>query len=58
LLCASFNGWGVTAFDSLDTMLLMGLSEEYEAALEIVKAVDFSKSEVRREEFDVCKGAS
>lgn len=37
----------MTAFDSLDTMLLMGLSEEYEKAIEIVKGVDFSKAEVR-----------
>ncbi|KAJ3516941.1 hypothetical protein NLJ89_g815 [Agrocybe chaxingu] len=39
-----FNGWGVTVFDSLDTMLLMGLKEEYVRGLEIVKSVDFTTS--------------
>ncbi len=42
----SFNGWGVTAFDSLDTMLLMGLEDEYARALELVKNADFTKSRV------------
>ncbi|KAF8159581.1 glycoside hydrolase family 47 protein [Crassisporium funariophilum] len=41
----NFNGWGVTAFDSLDTMLLMGLEEEFQRALEIVKSADFSQAE-------------
>ncbi|KAJ3516944.1 hypothetical protein NLJ89_g817 [Agrocybe chaxingu] len=40
----NFNGWGVTVFDSLDTMLLMGLKDEYERGLEIVKNANFSKS--------------
>ncbi|KDR80608.1 hypothetical protein GALMADRAFT_240949 [Galerina marginata CBS 339.88] len=40
----NFNGWGVTAFDSLDTMLLMGLKDEYEHGLGVVKQADFSKS--------------
>ncbi|KAJ3516943.1 hypothetical protein NLJ89_g816 [Agrocybe chaxingu] len=39
------NGWGLTAFDSLDTMLLMGLKEEFARAQEIVTNADFSKSE-------------
>lgn len=42
----SFNGWGVTAFDSLDTMLLMGLEEEYQQAMKTVGKANFSKSEV------------
>jgi len=42
----SFNGWGVTAFDSLDTMLLMGLKDEYASALEIVRQANFSTSTV------------
>lgn len=37
----------MTAFDSLDTMLLMGLHEEYEGAMEVVKSANFSKAEVR-----------
>ncbi|EIW79097.1 glycoside hydrolase family 47 protein [Coniophora puteana RWD-64-598 SS2] len=37
-----FNGWGVTAVDSLDTMLLMGLNEEFERALPIVQNSNYS----------------
>lgn len=33
----SFNGWGVTVFDSLSTMWLMGLREEFGAAVESVQ---------------------
>ncbi|KAF9561220.1 glycoside hydrolase family 47 protein [Agrocybe pediades] len=40
----NFNAWGVTIFDSLDTMLLMGLNEEYERALEVVRAVNFTET--------------
>lgn len=43
-----FNGWGATAFDSLDTMLFMGLEEEYKHALEIVRKADLSTAEVSR----------
>ncbi|KJA15404.1 glycoside hydrolase family 47 protein [Hypholoma sublateritium FD-334 SS-4] len=32
-----FNGWAVTVFDSLSTMWLMGLREEFGAAVESVK---------------------
>jgi len=42
----SFNGWGVTAFDALDTMLLMDLKDEYQRALKIVRNADFTKSQV------------
>ena len=41
--CApSFNGWGVTAMDSLDTMLLMGLEDEYTRALPMISHTNFS----------------
>jgi hypothetical protein len=41
--CApSFNGWGVTAIDSLDTMLLMGLEDEYTRALPMISHSNFS----------------
>ncbi|EAU90323.2 mannosidase [Coprinopsis cinerea okayama7 len=36
-----YNGWAVTAFDSLDTLWLLGLKEEYDRALEVVQKVDF-----------------
>ncbi|KIJ59230.1 glycoside hydrolase family 47 protein [Hydnomerulius pinastri MD-312] len=38
----NFNGWGVTAVDSLDTMLLMGLEDEYKRALPIIQSANFS----------------
>ncbi|KDQ51033.1 glycoside hydrolase family 47 protein [Jaapia argillacea MUCL 33604] len=37
----NFNGWGVTMVDSLDTMLLMGLTEEFERALPLVEQTTF-----------------
>ncbi|KAF9645503.1 glycoside hydrolase family 47 protein [Thelephora ganbajun] len=36
-----FNGWGVTVFDSLDTMILMGFDEEFKRALDLVKKTKF-----------------
>ncbi|KAJ7250458.1 glycoside hydrolase family 47 protein [Mycena haematopus] len=38
----AFNGWGVTTVDSLDTMLLMKLDEEYSRALKHVSEMNFS----------------
>ena len=38
----SFNGWGVTAIDSLDTMLLMGLEDEYTRAMPMISHSNFS----------------
>ncbi|KAL0955277.1 hypothetical protein HGRIS_004167 [Hohenbuehelia grisea] len=38
----NFNGWGVTLFDALDTMLLMGLKEEFKRALPVVERANFS----------------
>ncbi|KAG6890079.1 hypothetical protein C0995_012028 [Termitomyces sp. Mi166 len=37
-----FNGWGVTIFDSLDTMLIMDLKYECSRAVEMVKKIEFS----------------
>ncbi|KAJ7625647.1 glycoside hydrolase family 47 protein [Roridomyces roridus] len=37
----NFNGWGVTAVDSLDTMLLMKLDDEYARALAQVSNIRF-----------------
>ncbi|KAH8093117.1 glycoside hydrolase [Cristinia sonorae] len=37
----NFNGWGVTAIDTMDTMLLMGLTEQYDRALALVKNSTF-----------------
>ncbi|KAF8552304.1 glycoside hydrolase family 47 protein [Imleria badia] len=38
----NFNGWGVTPMDSLDTMLLMGLQDEYTRALPVISNTNFS----------------
>ncbi|KAF8551349.1 glycoside hydrolase family 47 protein [Imleria badia] len=38
----NFNGWGVTAVDSLDTMLLMRLEDEYARAIPMITATNFS----------------
>ena len=39
-----FNGWGATLVDSLDTLWIMGLKEEFEAAIQHVKKIDFTTS--------------
>ena len=39
-----FNGWGATLVDSLDTLWIMGLTEEFELAVEAVKKIDFHTS--------------
>ncbi|KDQ09550.1 glycoside hydrolase family 47 protein [Botryobasidium botryosum FD-172 SS1] len=36
----NFNGWGVTIIDSLDTMLLMGLTAEFDRGLAHVESLD------------------
>jgi mannosyl-oligosaccharide alpha-1,2-mannosidase len=41
----TFNGWSATLVDSLDTMWMMGLKEEFEEALEFVKTIDFHTSQ-------------
>ncbi|KAI8378102.1 glycoside hydrolase [Choanephora cucurbitarum] len=38
----SRNGWGASIIDSLDTMLIMGLYDEYEEALGFVEGLDFN----------------
>ncbi|SCV68305.1 BQ2448_426 [Microbotryum intermedium] len=38
----SFNGWGAVIIDNLDTLLIMGLNEEYNLARDHVSALDFS----------------
>ncbi|GAA5888189.1 hypothetical protein JCM6882_000314 [Rhodosporidiobolus microsporus] len=37
-----FNGWSATIFDALDTLLIMGLQDEYIDAREHVAKVDYS----------------
>lgn len=44
--CISFNGWGLTAFDSLDTMLIMELETEYQKGLDVIRRANFSVAQV------------
>ncbi|KAG9008321.1 hypothetical protein FRB90_008984 [Tulasnella sp. 427] len=37
-----FNGWGVTALDSLDTMVIMGLEDELKRAIKHAEKLEFS----------------
>ncbi|KAG8933280.1 hypothetical protein FRC02_012179 [Tulasnella sp. 418] len=37
----NYNGWGVTVFDALDSLLLMDCKEEYERAVKHISTVDF-----------------
>lgn len=46
-LFISFNGWGVTRDDSLDTMLLMNLTDMFDRAMLGVKELTFDMKEVR-----------
>lgn len=40
------NGWGLTIVDSLDTMLLMGLDEEFDRAMDFVETLNFHEHHV------------
>jgi len=47
LFSNSFNGWGVTAIDSLDTMILMGLKPQAKRVIEHIAKLDFKGAHVR-----------
>lgn len=40
----TFNGWSATLVDAMDTMWIMGLTKEFEAAVEFVRKIDFYTS--------------
>ncbi|KAK3383690.1 glycoside hydrolase family 47 protein [Lasiosphaeria ovina] len=40
----TFAGWGATAFDSLDTLWIMGLTKEFKQAVRLVAAVDWDRT--------------
>ena len=42
----SFNGWGVTMVDSLDTMFLMGLHDEFQRGVKLAENMTFFGSNV------------
>ena len=46
-LSNSLNGWGVTAIDSLDTMILMGLRPQADRVIEHIATLDFKGTHVR-----------
>ena len=39
---SSFNGWCLSYIESLDTLWLMGLYEEFDGALAVVSNITFS----------------
>ena len=39
-----FCAWGATLVDSLDTLYMMGLNDEFEEAVEAIKEIDFTTS--------------
>lgn len=40
-----FGGWAATLVDALDTLWIMGLSDEFEAAVKAAETIDFSKTQ-------------
>lgn len=42
-----FGGWAATLVDSLDSLLIMGLTDEFEKALEVVEQIDFHTTETQ-----------
>lgn len=43
----TFGGWGATLVDSLDTLWIMGLKEEFYEGVEAVAAIDFGRSDMK-----------
>ncbi|KAL4970751.1 glycoside hydrolase family 47 protein [Aspergillus stella-maris] len=41
----SFAGWAATLVDSLDTLVIMGLMDEFEEALQALERIDFTTTE-------------
>ncbi|KAL1961123.1 hypothetical protein VTO42DRAFT_3068 [Malbranchea cinnamomea] len=40
----TFGGWGATLVDTLDTLWIMGLKDEFEMAVDAVRDIDFSST--------------
>ncbi|EIW58472.1 seven-hairpin glycosidase [Trametes versicolor FP-101664 SS1] len=47
----NFNGWNVSMYDSLDTMILMGLWDEFADALPVVQHGDFREGPWTRSQY-------
>jgi mannosyl-oligosaccharide alpha-1,2-mannosidase len=41
----SFNGWGATLIDSMDTLWIMGMKKEFEEAVDHVASINFQTSQ-------------
>ncbi|KAJ9057578.1 hypothetical protein DSO57_1021267 [Entomophthora muscae] len=48
-----WGGWGVTLVDSLDTLWLMDLKEEFRDAVAVIAQIDFSKGTIATSFFEV-----
>jgi mannosyl-oligosaccharide alpha-1,2-mannosidase len=48
-----YGGWGATLFDSLDTLLIMGMSDEYSEAIEAALSVDIGPDTLQAAELSV-----
>ena len=53
-LSVSFNGWGVTLIDALDTMWVMDLRDEFYEAAPMIANMTFSSEKVRSPHFVQC----
>ncbi|KAL8831809.1 MAG: hypothetical protein Q9170_005137 [Blastenia crenularia] len=42
----TFGGWGATLVDSLDTLWMLGLKEDFEQAIRVVREIDFSTARI------------
>ena len=47
LLLKRYNGWGVTLFDSLSTMWVMGLRDEFTEAVDSIRDLQFHATNVK-----------
>ena len=45
-----YNGWGVTLFDSLDTMWIMGLKDEFTEAVDSIRDLQFHATKVKQQQ--------
>ncbi|KAI8341348.1 glycoside hydrolase [Chlamydoabsidia padenii] len=48
------NGWGATIVDSLDTLYIMGLKDEFKEARDYVAAIDWSNTQDHVQVFETC----
>lgn len=44
---SNFGGWGATLVDSLDTLWIMGLSDELEEAIDAAAKISFETSSLK-----------